>query len=84
MLYDGECSLCMKEVKFLMKRDAGAGKIDFVDIAAPSYQPSDNAGITFEQVMWGWLYFVRLLGARLLNCMTTGMSRHHLFGNIPL
>eukprot|EP00775_Hariotina_reticulata_P006325 gene6325-6560_t len=51
MLYDGECSLCMKEVKFLMKRDADAGKIDFVDIAAPSYQPSDNAGITFEQAM---------------------------------
>lgn len=29
---------------------AGKGKIDFVDIAAPNYEPSANAGITFEQV----------------------------------
>lgn len=50
MLYDGECSLCMKEVNFLRKRDAGVGKIDFVDIAAPTYRPQDNAGITFQQV----------------------------------
>lgn len=50
MLYDGECSLCMKEVNFLRQRDASAGKIDFVDIALPSYRPEDNAGITFEQV----------------------------------
>lgn len=50
MLYDGECSLCMKEVSFLRKRDAAAGKIDFVDIAEPSYTAADNAGITFEQV----------------------------------
>jgi predicted DCC family thiol-disulfide oxidoreductase YuxK len=50
MLYDGECSLCMKEVKFLQARDAAAGRIDFVDIAAPSYRPEDNAGITFQAV----------------------------------
>uniref|UniRef100_A0A383VJS5 Thiol-disulfide oxidoreductase DCC n=1 Tax=Tetradesmus obliquus TaxID=3088 RepID=A0A383VJS5_TETOB len=51
MLYDGECSLCMKEVKFLQGRDAAAGKIDFVDIAEPSYSPEDNAGITFQAAM---------------------------------
>lgn len=50
MLYDGECSLCMKEVEFLQGRDAAAGKIDFVDIAEPSYSPEDNAGITFQAV----------------------------------
>lgn len=53
MLYDGQCSLCMKEVNFLRKRDAAAGRIDFVDIADPSYRPEDNAGITFEQVRLG-------------------------------
>jgi predicted DCC family thiol-disulfide oxidoreductase YuxK len=52
MLYDGECSLCMKEVKFLQGRDAAAGKIDFVDIAAPSYRPEDNAGISFQAVRY--------------------------------
>lgn len=50
MLYDGECSLCMKEVNFLRKRDAGKGRIDFVDIAAPDYSADANAGITYEQV----------------------------------
>jgi predicted DCC family thiol-disulfide oxidoreductase YuxK len=53
-------SLCMKEVKFLLKRDAGVGRIDFVDIADPAYSPDDNAGITFQAVrehrarVWGW------------------------------
>jgi predicted DCC family thiol-disulfide oxidoreductase YuxK len=50
MLYDGECALCMKEVNFLRKRDASKGRIDFVDIASPSYRAEDNAGITFAQV----------------------------------
>eukprot|EP00878_Enallax_costatus_P035126 GHUV01039107.1.p1 GENE.GHUV01039107.1~~GHUV01039107.1.p1 ORF type:complete len:134 (-),score=24.48 GHUV01039107.1:295-696(-) len=50
MLYDGDCSLCMKEVNFLRKRDAAVGKIDFVDIAAPTYKAEDSAGITFQQV----------------------------------
>jgi len=40
----------MKEVNFLRKRDSAAGRIDFVDIAEPSYRADDNAGITFEQV----------------------------------
>lgn len=51
MLYDGECPLCMKEVDFLRRRDAGKNKIDFVDIASPSYTAEDNAGITYETAM---------------------------------
>jgi len=31
-------------------RDAGKGKIDFVDIASPSYKPEDNMGLTYQQV----------------------------------
>jgi hypothetical protein len=42
----------MKEVKFLQGRDAAAGKIDFVDIAAPTYRPEDNAGISFQAVSY--------------------------------
>lgn len=41
----------MKEVNFLRKRDAAAGKIDFVDIAEPTYRPEDNAGISFKEVI---------------------------------
>ncbi|GAQ86876.1 hypothetical protein KFL_003170150 [Klebsormidium nitens] len=51
MLYDGECPLCMREVDMLRKRDAGSGKINFVDIASDSYDPSENANIDFEAAM---------------------------------
>ena len=45
------CPLCMREVNMLRRRDEVAGKICFVDIDAPEYDPSDNAGITYEQGM---------------------------------
>lgn len=51
VLFDGECPLCVKEVDFLKSRDAGSGKIDFVDIASPEYSPDMNAGLSFEQAM---------------------------------
>lgn len=51
LLYDGECPLCLREVNFLQKRDAGRGKVAFVDIAAPDYNPEENAGIDFETAM---------------------------------
>ncbi|KAL4431007.1 hypothetical protein ABPG75_006263 [Micractinium tetrahymenae] len=51
MLYDGDCPLCMREVEMLMRRDAGKGRIEFVDIASPDYAPERNGGITFEQAM---------------------------------
>ncbi|KAF6004309.1 hypothetical protein F1559_004858 [Cyanidiococcus yangmingshanensis] len=51
LLYDGECPICMKEVRFLQARDAGRGRIAFVDIAAPDYDPTKYAGVTFEQAM---------------------------------
>eukprot|EP00243_Klebsormidium_subtile_P011499 TRINITY_DN6547_c0_g1_i1.p1 TRINITY_DN6547_c0_g1~~TRINITY_DN6547_c0_g1_i1.p1 ORF type:complete len:277 (+),score=26.02 TRINITY_DN6547_c0_g1_i1:105-935(+) len=51
MLYDGECPLCMREVDMLRNRDAGTGKINFVDIASDNYDPSENANIDFETAM---------------------------------
>ncbi|MEO1430217.1 MAG: DUF393 domain-containing protein [Cyanobacteria bacterium J06633_8] len=51
LLYDGECPLCLREVNFLQKKDAGRGKIAFVDIAADDYNPMVNAGIDFETAM---------------------------------
>ena len=35
----------------LRQRDAGVGRIDFVDIDQEGYDPALNAGITFEQAM---------------------------------
>ena len=50
MLYDGDCPLCMREVNMLRRRDAENGKIEFVDVASPDYDPSAHAGISFKQV----------------------------------
>mgnify|MGYP006429366393 CR=1 FL=1 len=51
LLYDGECPLCVREVNFLQKRDAGRGLVKFVDIAADDYNPRDNGGVEFETAM---------------------------------
>ncbi|MBE9129146.1 MULTISPECIES: thiol-disulfide oxidoreductase DCC family protein [unclassified Coleofasciculus] len=51
LLYDGECPLCMREVNFLRKRDAGRGKVAFVDIADDDYTPSLHGGVDFETAM---------------------------------
>ncbi|HEY9858609.1 MAG TPA: DUF393 domain-containing protein [Candidatus Obscuribacterales bacterium] len=51
LLYDGECPLCLREVNFLTKRDAGRGLVAFVDIAADDYDPEANGGVDFETAM---------------------------------
>ncbi|KAL4858926.1 hypothetical protein ACK3TF_001297 [Chlorella vulgaris] len=51
MLYDGDCPLCMREVDMLRRRDASQGRIAFVDVAAPDYDPAQHGGISFEAAM---------------------------------
>lgn len=51
LLYDGECPLCMREVNFLRKRDAGRGLVMFVDIADDNYTPEAHGGVDFETAM---------------------------------
>lgn len=51
LLYDGECPLCVREVNFLQKRDAGRGLVAFVDIAREDYDPADHGGVDFETAM---------------------------------
>lgn len=51
LLYDGECPLCVREVNFLQKRDAGRGLVMFVDIADDRYTPEANGGIDFTTAM---------------------------------
>lgn len=51
LLYDGACPLCVREVNFLRRQDAGRGLVSFVDIAEDSYNPADHAGIDFETAM---------------------------------
>jgi len=51
LLYDGECPLCVREVNFLQKRDAGRGLVAFVDIADDGYTAEANGGVDFETAM---------------------------------
>jgi predicted DCC family thiol-disulfide oxidoreductase YuxK len=51
LLYDGECPLCVREVNFLTKRDAGRGLVAFVDIADASYDPQAHGGVSFAAAM---------------------------------
>ena len=58
LLYDGGCPLCLREVRFLQKRDGDRGRIRFVDIDAPDYDPEQYAGISYEQAM-GRIHAIR-------------------------
>ena len=51
LLYDGQCPLCLREVNFLTRRDAGRGLVAFVDIADDSYTPEAHGGVDFETAM---------------------------------
>lgn len=51
LLYDGQCPLCLREVNFLRRQDAGRGLVAFVDIADDRYQPEDHGGVEFEVAM---------------------------------
>lgn len=66
LLYDGDCPLCLREVNFLQKKDAGRGLVAFEDIAADDYDPAENAGIDFETAM-GRIHAIRRDGTVLKN-----------------
>jgi predicted DCC family thiol-disulfide oxidoreductase YuxK len=66
LLYDGDCPLCLREVNFLQKRDAGRGLIAFVDIADEGYSPEENGGIDYETAM-GRIHALLPDGTQLQN-----------------
>ncbi|MDA0268983.1 MAG: DUF393 domain-containing protein [Cyanobacteria bacterium] len=51
LLFDGDCPLCVREVNFLQKKDAGRGLVAFVDIAADDYDPAQHGGVSFAAAM---------------------------------
>ncbi|HGY5535738.1 MAG: thiol-disulfide oxidoreductase DCC family protein [Prochlorococcus sp.] len=50
LLFDGACPFCCREVNFLRAHDHH-GRLGFVDIDAPGYEPTAFAGITYRQAM---------------------------------
>ncbi|XP_013404417.1 uncharacterized protein At5g50100, chloroplastic isoform X2 [Lingula anatina] len=52
VLYDGECPLCMKEIRFLQYMDKRRqNQLDMIDISSADYRPDDNGGISYETAM---------------------------------
>ena len=66
LLYDGECPLCLREVNFLQKKDAGRGIVKFTDITDIDYRPKENGGIDFETAM-GRIHAIRADGSVIKN-----------------
>ena len=50
LLFDGGCPLCVREVRFLERRDR-VRRIRFVDIDAVDYNPADHGGIAYREAM---------------------------------
>ena len=49
-LFDGDCPLCMRETRFLKKKDF-SNKINFIDISNDSYNPSLYKEISYAEAM---------------------------------
>jgi len=50
LLYDGDCPLCMREVRLLQKLDRRKGRLVLEDIAAPDFS-ADRYGRSFDELM---------------------------------
>ena len=66
LLYDGDCPLCLREVNFLQKKDAGRGIVKLTDVADIDYSPEENGGVDFETAM-GRIHAVRADGTVVKN-----------------
>ena len=51
LLYDSACPLCVREVNFLQRRDAGRGLVAFVDIVDDNYIPAEHGNVSFAAAM---------------------------------
>lgn len=49
VFYDGECPLCLREIRLLQRLDRG-GRIGFMDIAAPGFR-AESVGRTHGELM---------------------------------
>lgn len=48
VFYDGDCPLCMREVRMLQRLDKKKNRIRFTDIAAPGFSP-EAAGLDLSR-----------------------------------
>jgi predicted DCC family thiol-disulfide oxidoreductase YuxK len=50
VFYDGDCSVCVREIEWLHQRDT-QGRIRLTDIAAPGFDADRDAGIPIVRLM---------------------------------
>jgi predicted DCC family thiol-disulfide oxidoreductase YuxK len=50
VFYDGDCPICMREVRMLMRMDEKRRRIAFTDIAAPGFDAA-QVGLTQDELM---------------------------------
>jgi predicted DCC family thiol-disulfide oxidoreductase YuxK len=50
VFYDGDCPLCMREIRMLLRLDAKKHRIQFTNIAAPTFSP-EAYGTTMASLM---------------------------------
>ncbi len=51
VFFDGDCPLCMKEIRLLKALDRERGRIRFTDIAAPGFDAELVTGLSQDQLM---------------------------------
>ncbi len=51
VFYDGDCPLCVREIRFLEKRDRKRGRILFTDIAAADFDAEAVVGVDHKTLM---------------------------------
>lgn len=51
ILFDGGCPLCLREVKTLKRLDNGVGRLGFIDIDQPDFDPDQHQGISYRDAM---------------------------------
>jgi predicted DCC family thiol-disulfide oxidoreductase YuxK len=62
VLFDGACPLCRREVETLRRRDQGRGRLAFVDVDDPSYDPAGHGGVSYADAM-GRMHAIRADGS---------------------
>ena len=67
----------------LRRRDAGKDKIAFVDIGSPNYDPRQNAGVSYEQVVLQALVVCRNTGRQHMPQMLGMQAMGNIHAILP-
>ncbi len=51
VFYDGDCPLCVREIRMLQKIDRRGGRVLYTDIASPDFRAQEQTGVSFEVLM---------------------------------